>query len=83
VKGNSGYYLTAAHCVVAKDAKGNLTKTVLKPSQLFVIAGPDYMDPKATAYPVSEVKIHPSFNTSSLLYDFAMIRFTFNGAAPR
>jgi MYXO-CTERM domain-containing protein len=82
VKGNSGYYLTAAHCVVAKDAKGNLTKTVLKPSQLFVIAGPDYMDPKATAYPVSEVKIHPSFNTSSLLYDFAMIRFTFNGAAP-
>ncbi|MCS6899748.1 MAG: trypsin-like serine protease, partial [Myxococcales bacterium] len=81
VKGNSGYYLTAAHCVVAKDAKGNLTKTVLKPNQLYVIAGPDYMDPKAI-YPVAEVKIHPSFSTTSLLYDFAMIRFTFTGAPP-
>jgi MYXO-CTERM domain-containing protein len=81
VKGNSGYYLTAAHCVVTQDAQGNPTKTLRKNSQMFVLAGTDYANPTAV-YSVVDAKIHPSFNTQNFLYDFAMVRFTFNSAAP-
>lgn len=82
VKGNVGYFLTAAHCAVTHDANDNPTTTPLAPSQLFVLPGTDYQS-ATTAYPVVEVKVHPSYKAvTSAPYDFALLRFSFTGAAP-
>ncbi len=82
VKGNVGYFLTAAHCAVTHDANDEPTTTPLDPSQLFVLPGTDYSK-ATTGYPVLEVKVHPAYKAvTSAPYDFAMMRFSFNGAAP-
>ncbi len=70
VKGNTGYVLTAAHCF-----------TDVNPAwTTLVVTANDYgLQKFADGHPITDHVVHPSYNPTSHLYDFALLKF--EGAA--
>ncbi|HQB46521.1 MAG TPA: S1 family peptidase, partial [Polyangiaceae bacterium] len=70
VSGNTGYVLTAAHCLVSSGTKP------LPANQVKILMGNNYMSPTAQ-YNAASLKIHPLYDgTDGSANDFGMIRFT-------
>lgn len=75
VRGQSGYLLTAAHCVAAPGTD---------PANLFVVPGPDFETNLAQSvlFPVEEFEVHPSYDGSDTSpADIAMVRFSGAGSS--
>ncbi len=62
VSGNTGYVLTAAHCLAAGDVPE------------VAVQANDYNDQNGIAYKVTATKAHPSYNGDT--YDFGMVTIT-------
>jgi len=77
VEGQSGYLLTAAHCVT-EEGEGGLT--ALPARGFTVIPGADFAE-GTLEYPVQAVSVEPTYD-GSFAADVAVVRFTFGGAAP-
>ena len=85
--GESGIFLTAAHCVVANAASpmGGFTPPieVADPSSVFILPGPDWMANfnAGQYFGVGQVAIHPCYNGDvNSPYDVALVRYL--GALP-
>jgi hypothetical protein len=69
VKGQSGYVLTAAHCITTTGP------AVLPVSELFVVMGDNYQQ-STQVFAVAEASFHPMYDGSNgSANDFGMVRF--------
>jgi hypothetical protein len=67
-----GWVVTAAHCIF------NTVGTPYPPSVISIVAGSTNPTSSGTQYQVSEVIPHPSYNSTSLENDIALLRITGN-----
>jgi hypothetical protein len=85
-QGSSGILLTAAHCVVAIDASGNVVVPLQQdnPDSLEVVPGVDWIagfDASKT-FGVGEIKVHPQYDgTVDSPFDIAVVRYLGTTAA--
>lgn len=77
VESQSGYLLTAAHCVTEEGENG---LAPLPARGFTVIPGADFAE-GALEYPVQAVSVEPTYD-GSFAADVAVVRFAFSGAAP-
>lgn len=77
VLGNSGFLLTAAHCVT-EDAEG---APRLPPEQFVVLAGEDFLG-ATSAFPVAALSVHPGYDGSFAVDDVAIVRIDLGEAPP-
>ena len=78
-RGTDGFLLTAAHCVVERDAANNptLPLSVLPPSRLRVIPAADWAAAFNTQFhPVAAAFAHPGYAPSTGANDVAVVRYT-------
>jgi hypothetical protein len=77
VKGETGFLLTAAHCVakLAGPTQLSLPPEPASTDTMAVVMDADYMTASPSVKEVFEVALHPEFDGLSHAHDFAMVRF--------
>jgi secreted trypsin-like serine protease len=78
VEGQTGYLLTAAHCVTEEDDESETVP--LRATDFIVIPGDDFAE-STTAFSVNQVNVEPRYDGGLAEHDIAIVRFVF-GSAP-
>ncbi len=77
VLGQSGFLLTAAHCVTGEDAGAPR----LAPEQFVVLSGRDFLN-ATDVFPVADIQVHPGYDGSFAVDDIAIVRIELGDATP-
>lgn len=77
VQGQTGFLLTAAHCVTEEDPGA----TRLPAEQFVVLAGTDFLDSTAV-FAVEEIRVHPGYDGTFAQDDVAVVRMDLGDSTP-